>query len=206
MSAENFERCLEHVLQFEGGLVDNPHDPGGLTNLGISRRAYPGEDIRGMTRERAAYLYRRDYWNKVSGDDLPDGLDLVAFDAAVNSGVSRGAKWLQESVGAVPDGKVGPKTIAAARAADPEEAVRLATAKRLAFLQGLRTWDHFGRGWTRRVDAVRKTALDMCQKPAGPLPKPYVPPLAEPEPSNPVAILVAAIVAVIGAAVVYLSK
>ena len=81
----NFEQCLAHVLRSEGGYVNDPNDPGGETNMGISKRAYPHENIKGMTRARAATIYRRDYWDAVQGDSLPAGLDLVAFDPAVNS-------------------------------------------------------------------------------------------------------------------------
>jgi lysozyme family protein len=168
----NFNRCLDEVLKHEGGYVNHPRDPGGETNLGISRRSYPKEDIKGMTRERAAFLYRRDFWNAVRGDDLPAGLDLVAFDAAVNSGVSRGAKWLQQALGVEVDGKIGPATIEAAKKADAQATVNRALDIRLAFLRRLATWPTFGKGWGRRVEAVRSAALDMAatvpaQKPIG---------------------------------------
>lgn len=159
---DNFDACLAEVLRHEGGYVNHPSDPGGETNFGISRRAYPGEDIRGMTRVRAAEIYRRDYWDAVQGDDLPAGLDLVAFDAAVNSGVSRGAKWLQQAVGVAVDGVVGPATVQAARGANVAQAAQAATAARLTFLRGLRTWGTFGRGWSSRVQSVRTTALAMA--------------------------------------------
>ena len=168
----NFNRCLDEVLKHEGGHVDHPRDPGGETNLGISRRSYPNEDIRGMTRDRAAFLYRRDFWNAIRGDDLPAGLDLVAFDAAVNSGVSRGAKWLQQALGVEADGKIGPATIEAAKKADARAAVNRALDIRMAFLRRLATFPTFGKGWTRRVEEVRSAALDMAatvpaQKPGG---------------------------------------
>jgi lysozyme family protein len=101
----------------------------------------------------------------VRGDDLPAGLDLVAFDAAVNSGVSRGSKWLQQAVGAAADGRIGPATIEAARKADRESAIMGATAVRMTFLQGLITWGTFGKGWTRRINSVRTEALAMAREP-----------------------------------------
>lgn len=162
MTAENFDRCLAEVLKHECGYVNHPKDPGGETNMGITKRSYPGEDIKGMTRARAAEIYRRDFWNVVRGDDLPAGLDLVAFDAAVNSGASRGAKWLQGAVGAKADGAVGPATIAAAKAANPTKAAIAATDARLRFLRNLKTWPTFGKGWQRRVDSVRAVAIDMA--------------------------------------------
>ncbi|RQP04838.1 MAG: hypothetical protein D1H97_16085 [Paracoccus sp. BP8] len=159
----NFDRCLAEVLRHEGGYVNDPHDPGGETNMGISKRSYPKEDIKGMTRARAAEIYRRDYWNPVRGDDLPAGLDLVAFDAAVNSGVSRGAKWLQTALGVSADGKIGPQTIAAAKAAHPEAVIDRAVSARLAWLRTLKTWSRYGKGWTSRVESVREVATAMAK-------------------------------------------
>lgn len=169
----NFERCLSFVLKHEGGYVNDPQDPGGETNMGISKRSYPSENMKGMTRARAGLIYRRDYWDAVRGDELPAGLDLVAFDAAVNSGVSRGAKWLQEAVGVPADGKVGPQTLAAANAAHPEAVIDRACGLRLAFLRKLPTWGRYGKGWGRRVEDVRATAITMATQslpPAKPAP------------------------------------
>lgn len=165
MSASNFDRCLSIVLHHEGGYVNDRRDPGGETNMGISRRAYPHEDIRGMTRDRAAAIYRRDYWRAIGGDALPPGVDLVTFDAAVNSGVSRASSWLQRSVGAGVDGDVGQATVAAARAADARRAVLLAVDARERFLKGLKSWPRFGGGWKKRLDDVRSNALAMIAEP-----------------------------------------
>lgn len=158
----NFDACLAEILDHEGGYVNHPSDPGGETNMGISKRSYPHENIKGMTRARAAEIYRRDYWQPVRGDDLPAGLDLVAFDPAVNSGVSRGAKWLQGALGVAQDGKIGPATIA--RALSPIDGVAViqkACAARMGFLRGLRTWGSFGKGWTLRVVSVEAAAVAM---------------------------------------------
>ena len=76
----NFEACMAEVFKHEGGYVNDPHDPGGETNMGISKRSYPKENIRGMTRARAAQIYHKDFWDKLKCDDLPAGLDLVAFE------------------------------------------------------------------------------------------------------------------------------
>lgn len=171
---QNFDACLAEVLRHEGGYVNDARDPGGETNMGISRRSYPREDIKGMTRARAAEIYRRDFWNAVRGDDLPAGLDLVAFDAAVNSGPRRGAEWLQAALGVTPDGKIGPVTVAAAAAADVPRTIAKATDLRMAFLRRLGTWSTFGNGWSRRVEAVKANALDMhaMAHPAPPPPRP----------------------------------
>ena len=179
---QNFDACLSEVLRHEGGYVFHPRDPGGETNLGISKRTYPRENIRGMTRDRAALIYRRDFWDAVKGDDLPAGLDLVAFDAAVNSGQIRSAKWLQAALGVAQDGHIGPVTVAKAQVADAATAIGRACDARMAFLRRLGTWDAFGRGWTRRVDAVRAAALAMAA-PSRPEPKPV--PRPAPKPASP---------------------
>jgi len=166
----NFDRSMAEVFAHEGGYSDDPLDPGGETNFGISKRSYPNENIKGMTRERAATIYRRDFWNAVKGDDLPAGLDLVAFDAAVNSGPSRGAKWLQSALGVPADGKIGPKTIAAAKAANVPAVIDRVRNARLAWLKTLPTWGRYGKGWTARVESIRAEAKDMAKKPAEPVP------------------------------------
>ena len=170
----NFDKCLDMALKHEGGYVNHPNDPGGETNLGISKRSYPREDIKGMTRKRAGEIYKRDYWDAVSGDLLPSGIDYVAFDAAINSGVSRGAKWMQRAVGVTQDGRIGPETIKACFECDAINVINRACTYRLSFLQNLNTWGSFGRGWQRRVDGVRAVALDMIDIKAPTAPTPTV--------------------------------
>lgn len=107
MAASNFERALAHVLAFEGGFVNHPLDPGGATNLGITRamlarargRPVTVAHVRALTRAEAASIYRRFYWNAVRADDLPGGLDLAVFDLAVNAGPTRAARLLQRTLG-----------------------------------------------------------------------------------------------------------
>jgi lysozyme family protein len=171
----NFAKCLPEILKHEGGWADHPADPGGATMKGITigtyrqwkGRAVTKAELKAISDEEVAAIYKRNYWDKVRGDDLPAGLDLVAFDAAVNSGPARGARWLQTALGVAADGKIGPKTIAAAEAADVATAINRALDVRLSFLRGLKTWPTFGKGWGRRVDGVRKVALGMVgSKPA----------------------------------------
>ena len=193
---DNFAACLRETLAHEGGWADHPRDPGGATMKGITIGTYRDwkgrpvtkAELRAITDAEVAAIYRRWYWEPVRGDDLPAGLDLVAFDGAVNSGPSRGAKWLQSALRVTADGKIGPATIAAARAADPAAAVNRACDARMAFLRGLSTWGTFGKGWTRRVDSVRATALRMASGAAPPSKpsQPIMPPRAEP-PADPVA-------------------
>lgn len=164
---DNFPNCLAIVLKHEGGYVNDPHDPGGETNFGISKRAYPTENIKGMTKTRAAEIYRRDYWDAVAGDELPYGLDLVAFDAAVNSGVMRGSQWVQKAVMVEPDGRIGPITVKVARKltqASLEQSITAAVRLRLNFLASLKTWPRYKNGWTRRCEDVEFAALAMAKR------------------------------------------
>jgi lysozyme family protein len=147
----NFDQAFDRVIGHEGGYVNHPDDPGGETKFGISKRSYPGEDIAGMTIARAREIYRRDFWDRCRCDELPDAVRFHVFDAAVNSGVRQAAIWLQRAAGATADGIIGPKTLAAARAIDPNKLAARYCGARLRFMTDLRTWPTFGRGWARRI-------------------------------------------------------
>lgn len=172
MAAESFEHVLPHLFRHEGGYADHPSDPGGATNHGITRatlaawrgRAVSKAEVRALTRAEAAAIYRARYWDAVKADLLPAGIDYAVFDAAVNSGPARAAKWLQAAVRVPQDGIVGPVTLAAARtaAADAARTIGDICAIRLAFLRALSTWPVFGRGWERRVGDVKTEALAMA--------------------------------------------
>ncbi|WP_109310403.1 glycoside hydrolase family 108 protein [Ruegeria sp. AU67] len=171
MSRNNFEACLAHVLKWEGGYVDHPKDPGGATNHGITRktlsaflgRAVTKAEVKALTKNQAGQIYRLRYWNKVKGDELPQGLDVVALDGAVNSGPSRGAKWLQTALGVTVDGVIGRGTLGAAiNVIDRVEVIQRACAARMGFLHKLRTWSTFGRGWARRVADTEAEAVAMA--------------------------------------------
>ena len=165
----NFDTALQHVLKSEGGYVNNKLDPGGMTNLGVTARTWsdwvghaPSEkEMRELTPEKVAPLYKRKYWDAIKGDDLPSGVDYCVFDCAVNSGPGRAAKILQETVGVKPDGGIGPITLAAVKSLDPVVLINKYTEKRLAFWQSLPTFDTFGKGWTRRGNEVKDEALKM---------------------------------------------
>lgn len=166
---ENFTKALEAVLHHEGGFVNHPADPGGMTNLGVTKKVWEewvGHDVdekqmRALTPELVAPMYKAKYWDKIKGDELPAGVDYAVFDAAINSGPGRAAKWLQACVGVEPDGGIGPKTLAAVAAFDPAELVEDYAKRRLSFLQDLPTWGTFGKGWGRRVAEVQNTASTM---------------------------------------------
>lgn len=149
-----FDQALAFVLEHEGGYVNDPADPGGETHLGISHRAYPEEDIKGMTRARAAEIYQADYWRPARCDELPAPLALALFDSAVNMGVSAAAQLLQRAIGAEVDGLIGPQTLARAKQADPQKAATDLLAFRLARYARLDTSPTYMRGWSRRVLAL----------------------------------------------------
>ena len=166
----NFDACLAHLLKHEGGFVNHPSDPGGATNLGVTQavwedwidRAVSEENMKALTPNKVAPLYREMYWDRVKADKLPSGVDYCVFDAAVNSGASRAAKWLQTTVGAVADGAIGEQTLKQVLLTNPQMLIDKYSANRLAFLQRIATWPTFGKGWERRVEEVRVTALKMC--------------------------------------------
>jgi len=166
----NFKAALSHVLASEGKFVNHPKDPGGMTNLGCTKATweeYVGHpvseaDMRALTPEMVAPLYKRKYWDKVSGDQLPSGLDYAVFDAAINSGPGRAAKWLQELVGVPADGSIGPKTIAAVAAFSPLEVIAQYNDKRLQFLESLPAYSDFGKGWSNRVALVQFAASQLA--------------------------------------------
>jgi len=165
----NFESALQAILHHEGGFVNHPADPGGMTNLGVTKKVWEewvGHEVdekqmRALTPELVGPMYKAKYWDKIKGDDLPEGVDYCVFDAAVNSGPGRAAKWLQSCVGVEPDGGIGPKTLAAVAAADPKQLVEDYAKRRLSFLSDLPHWGTFGKGWSRRVAEVQSTATTM---------------------------------------------
>lgn len=166
---QNFAEALQKVLHEEGGFVDHPEDPGGMTNLGVTKTVWeqwvghPVDEkaMRNLTPAAVAPMYRKKYWDKIKGDDLPAGVDYCVFDAAVNSGPGRAAKWLQACVGVEVDGDIGLKTLAAVAAADPKVLVEDYAKRRLSFLMDLPHWGTFGKGWNRRVAAMQSTASSM---------------------------------------------
>lgn len=147
----DFDAAFERLIGYEGGYVSHPKDPGGETKYGISRRSYPGEDIAGMTLERAKTIYRRDFWGPAGCDVVPDAVKFDLFDTAVNSGVVTAIRLLQRAVNAHQDGKLGPRTLMSAQAMDPERLLARFNGHRLDYLNDLPTWPSFGRGWAQRI-------------------------------------------------------
>ncbi|MGX5843104.1 glycoside hydrolase family 108 protein [Mesorhizobium sp. ArgA1] len=165
----NFARALSLVLKSEGGWSDNPADPGGATMKGVTlanfRRYVKADaskaDLRRISDEQVATVYRRFYWDAVAGAQLPGGVDYAVFDFAVNSGPGRATKFLQAAVGAVQDGRIGPATLGAVGARPTGAVIDHLCDARLAFLRRLPTWPVFGKVWSDRVRSVRPQALLM---------------------------------------------
>jgi lysozyme family protein len=167
----NFDHCLALLLKHEGNFVNHPQDPGGMTNLGVTARVWEEwvghavneKQMRALTPQDVAPLYKRKYWDACHANDLVSGVDYCVFDVAVNSGVGRAIKFLQSVVGATPDGGYGSITSALVKKAeeDPARLIELYCAKRLEFLQSLKTFPVFGKGWSRRVAEVKDEALKM---------------------------------------------
>jgi lysozyme family protein len=170
VSAATWPQALAAVLRHEGGWSDHPRDPGGATMKGITLatfRADRGEertkaDLRAISDADVEQIYRRRYWNAVRGDELPAGVDLAVFDAAVNSGPGRATRWLQQAIGVWPDGLIGPRTMAAVAQQDAADLIDRICDLRLGYLKALPTFDVFGMGWTRRVAAVRSEAKSFA--------------------------------------------
>ena len=165
----NYDKCLETILHHEGGYVNHPEDPGGETNLGVTKRVYEEhggtKDMKDLTVEDVAPIYKKGYWDKMKGDDLPGGLDLCVFDFGVNAGPGRSAKYLQKMIGTVADGGIGPNTLKAVEAYVSEHGIEKSIDNfqeaRQGYYQLLGTFDTFGRGWTRRVTETTELAKTM---------------------------------------------
>lgn len=153
-----YDEAFQRLIGHEGGYVNDPRDRGGETKYGISRRSYPGEDIAGMTLERAKDIYRRDFWGPAGCDAVPPAVKFDLFDMAVNSGVKAAARTLQRAVGAVDDGAIGPQTLMAVQSMPAAQLVAKFNGWRLEFMANLPTWPAFGRGWARRIAANLKEA------------------------------------------------
>ena len=154
----NFAVAFDLLIGHEGVYSDNPHDPGGETKYGISKRSYPAVDIKSLTLADAKALYFRDFWTRAQCDKLPPILAFAVFDAAVNSGIGQAIRWLQRAVGVADDGVIGPLTLAAIQRQNDDSAICARfNGQRLDFMTRLSTWEVFSRGWARRIAANLQT-------------------------------------------------
>jgi hypothetical protein len=167
----NFKECLELVLKSEGGWVNNPKDPGGMTNLGVTKRVweeYTGhesdeKEMRGLTPEKVAPLYEQRYWRPTYCEVLPRGLDFLVFSMGVNGGPGRAVKLLQQSIGCVPDGIVGNATMALIKQSNVADLIAKYSDTRRVYYESLKTFPVFGKGWIARVDREESEALNMAK-------------------------------------------
>ena len=170
---DNFDSSFLHVMQSEGGYVNDPKDPGGETNLGVTKAAwaaYLGRpvadgEMKALSVETVKPFYKKMYWDKMRGDELPKGLDYLAFDFAVNAGAGQAAKFVQRAVGAVADGAIGPATVALVLNVDPRTLILGFTNQKEMFYKDLaeRKPDltKFLKGWLTRASTVATTAQTM---------------------------------------------
>lgn len=149
----NFDDAIGRVLGIEGGYSNNPNDPGGETQWGISKRSYPLIDIRNLTRDGAIAIYRRDFWSQINADSLYDGVAYQSLDFAVNSGIGTAIRYLQRALGVADDGHWGPMTAAAAKLMSESDQIMRLNAERLDFMTRLQNWPDASRGWSRRIVA-----------------------------------------------------
>jgi lysozyme family protein len=167
---DRFARALPILLAHEGGFVDDPHDPGGATSLGVTGatlacwrgRPVTAEDVRALTVEEAGAIYRARYWKAAACDRLPAGVDLMVFDCSVNQGVDRARRFLQEAARVLVDGHVGPVTLAAVAKVPARELVERIRALRLAHYKSLGGFPRYGKGWTRRLAETAATAKEWA--------------------------------------------
>jgi lysozyme family protein len=169
MAASNWEQAFKQMLASEGGYVNHPSDPGGMTNLGVTKRVWEEwvgresneKEMRSLTPEMVEPLYKRKFWDACKCDELPTGVDYLVFDFAVNAGPGRSAKILQTAVGVPADGGIGPITLAAVKAQDPTELIQKFSDAKEDFYRSLITFETFGKGWLNRVAAVKVKANSM---------------------------------------------
>ena len=163
---ENFDKCLEMLLHHEGGYVWHEEDPGGETNLGVTKKVYQDwggtKEMIDLTVEDVAPIYKKNYWDRCKCEELGSGLDWAVFDWAVNSGTKRVSKALQKACGAERDGVIGNKTLALANGQDVKYMIEEIGVIRQSFYESLRTFKTFGRGWTRRNKETTDQALSMA--------------------------------------------
>jgi len=167
--ASNFKECLDLVLKSEGGWVNNPADPGGETNLGVTKAVweeYVGHHVKTMkdlTKDDVAPMYELKYWRPCYCEVLPRGLDFVVFSMGVNAGTGRSVKLLQQSIGCVPDGVIGPRTRELISSSNGANLISKFSETRREYYRSLKTFPIFGKGWLSRVDREETEALDMIK-------------------------------------------
>jgi len=156
-----FDQVVEFTLRHEGGLTQDPLDPGGLTNFGISQRAFPDLDVAALTREEAIEIYRAHYWRPLRCDELPAQVAILLFECGVNQGVPTATRLLQLAVGVRADGRIGPATLEAVRRHPHDDLAAELCARRALEYAKLPPFrlDRYGFGWMRRLMECYRFAL-----------------------------------------------
>jgi lysozyme family protein len=177
----NFDKALSLVLQNEGGFSINPFDDGnklpdgrqGCTNKGITQANWEifvghkvsHNDMKALTQEQIAKFYKTKYWNLSKCDELPSGVDYVVFDFAVNAGVGRAIKTLQQAIGVTADGFIGSVTMYELARCNATIFIDKYSEKKIEFYQELvaRKPDQqiFLKGWLNRVSVTRQDAKNL---------------------------------------------
>lgn len=165
----NWQKSFELMLQSEGGFANHPSDPGGMTNLGVTKATWENwigrqsdeAEMRGLTPEKVEPMYRKKFWDAVRGDELKVGIDYLMFDFAVNAGAGRAIKTLQTAIGVPADGGFGPVTMASMKSYEPVKLIERFSQAKEDFYRSLNTFDVFGKGWLNRVAKVKAEALTM---------------------------------------------
>lgn len=147
----DFNLAFDRLMGHEGGYVNNPADPGGETNWGISKRSYPDVDIKHLTREGAKAIYEDDFWNRIHADELYDGVAFQLLDFAINSGIETAVRYYQRALGIADDGHWGPISRKAAAEMSESDSIMRINAERLDFMTRLSNWPNASRGWVRRI-------------------------------------------------------
>ena len=160
MTARVWDSAFDLLMINEGGYVCDADDNGGETKYGISKNAYPNEDICNLSLERAKYLYKRDYWNRCKCDQLPDCLSVAVFDFAVNSGVKTAIRKLQKALGVTIDGIIGNQTIGATNRLNPSYVLARYIDLRFEYIAEIirrkPKQKKYEKGWTRRIERVKQ--------------------------------------------------
>lgn len=166
---ENFDVTLRTLFEQWGALADHPSDPGGMTNLGVTRhvwerwvgREVPESEMRALTPELVTPMFKATLWDAIGGGELPSGVDVVVFDLAVNSGPRYAVQVLQKLLGAELGGLVNPDMLSRASSADPSKLISDYTEERLAYLRMIPDWITSEEDRTKRVAAVKAVAESL---------------------------------------------
>jgi len=165
----DFKECLDLVLKSEGGWVNNPKDPGGETNLGVTKAVWeewvghPVATMKNLTKDDVAPLYEQKYWRPCYGEVLPRGLDFLCFSFGINAGSGRSVKLLQQSLGLVSDGVIGSKVMQKLRESNIADVIKSFSESRREYYKSLKNFPIFGKGWISRTDKEEQEALNMAK-------------------------------------------